>query len=150
LRNKIFGRDFVPQSCESFGLKNRSGKKSCCQVDRVRSPLHGNEGDFFGARPKKVPPFLLRRFALLPTPWPLTARHLSRKGRGVKDLGQPAAMLDSSLRLSPLRGPPTFFGWTPKKSPFFSAPKKPKKSVSPTKTGELWNWRLAVVSVWSD
>jgi hypothetical protein len=105
-------------------------EKELSQVDRILSPLHVNEGDFFWVDPKKVATFLLDPFALLPTPWAPHPRPLSRKGRRVKDLEGPAAMLDSSLPSSHLRAPPTFFRWSPKKSPFFSAPKKPKKSLT--------------------
>jgi hypothetical protein len=85
--------------------------------------------EFFGARPKKVPP-------VFPPPAPhpdaielVAGQALFCKWRGEKDLErQPRRVISSRPRSARWRRP-TFFASTQKKSPFFSAPKKPKKSV---------------------
>ena len=85
--------------------------------------------DFFGVDPKKVPLVCSAAPPSARPIGPLTPRPLSRKGRGEKELGESAGM-HGSIPWAPALCPcPTFFGWSPKKSPFFSAPKKPKKSL---------------------
>jgi hypothetical protein len=94
---------------------------------------------FFGVDPKKVPLVSLHQFPLLPTPGPLNPRPLSRKGRGVKELGWPAATLDSIPPRPALRAGLTFLGRSPKNSPLFSAPKKPKKSLRVGQRDAVWS-----------
>ena len=81
---------------------------------------------FLGWTPKKSPWFSAPLRPLpstgTPHPWPL-----GRKGRGEKDLEESAGKLDSIRRPLALCCHPTFFGWTPKKSPFL-APQKSQKS----------------------
>jgi hypothetical protein len=96
----------------------------------------GGGRDFFGLDPKKLPPFLLGRSALCPTRRPPHPGPLSRKGRGVKDLREAVGTQEFIRRSCPTTGAGTFFWWTQKKSPFFSAPKKPKKSVRTSSDGE--------------
>jgi hypothetical protein len=101
LRHKVFWMYFASQS----SLKKRMS-------------LFGL-GDFFGAHPKKLPPFLLDRSALLRRPGPPHPRPLFRKARGVKDLEEAAAK--AQLHLSPRNRPPSadFFWVDPKKVPLF-------------------------------
>ncbi len=84
----------------------------------VPSPIA--EEDFFGVHPKKVP--LRRRPQVVKIPLGLRRLAVSSIPSGVS----------RDCRLEPSGGEPihvgTFFWWTPKNSPFFHAPKKPKKS----------------------
>jgi len=96
-----------------------------------RMRRHG-EGDFFPVDPKKLSPHLLDFFALCPLALPPPPRPLSRKGRGEQDLGEVAETRDLVRLCTAIGAGPTFFGWTQKKSPLFSAPKKPKKSPRST------------------
>ena len=84
---------------------------------------------FFGVQAKKVAVLSATASALFSTARPPHSRPLSRKGRGVKDLGKFAVTLSSGFARTASVRRPTFFASTQKKSPFFSAPKKPKKSV---------------------
>jgi hypothetical protein len=74
---------------------------------------------FFGVGPKKGLLVLLRQFALLPDVCPPHPRPLSRKARGVRELGWPAAMPDFIPPRPALRACLTFLGRSPKKSPLF-------------------------------
>jgi hypothetical protein len=91
-------------------------------------PLHSLMGGFFGVVPKKVRLILLHRSALCQTTWTPHRRPFFHKRRRANDLGESSRTLDSVLRPPTLCHRPTFFASTQKKSPFFSAPKKPKKS----------------------
>jgi hypothetical protein len=122
-------------------------EKELSQVDRVLSPLHGNHGDFlarpsaigadampraagrdfFGAHPKKLPPFFSAGPPGVPPRQPPPHGPLSRKGRGVNDLGQPVAMLSCISPPEPSALRRLFLGG-PKKSPPFLAPQKSQKS----------------------
>ncbi len=86
--------------------------------------------DFFGVDPKKVPLVCSAAPPSARPIGPLTPRPLSRKGRGEKELGESAGM-HGSIPWAPALCPcPTFFGWSPKKSPFFSAQKSQKSLYS--------------------
>jgi secernin len=93
----------------------------------------------FWGGPKKSPRLFAPLVRAPPTPWPPLPRRLSRKWRGENELEASVAMLDFTSRAQARRPGRTFFGWTPKKSPFFSAPKKPKKSVGDSRAGEAPN-----------
>ena len=87
---------------------------------------------FFGVDPKKVPHVCS---ALSPSGRP--AEHLSPaalpQGERGEGLTNKAGTHDSGCRTPDAGDRRTFFGWTPKKAPFFSAPKKPKKSLERTR-----------------
>jgi hypothetical protein len=137
LRQKIFQVCFATQSGKHAGRERGAG--------RPFLPRHGGgptffappwgRADLFWGGPKKSPRSWLRCSALCPTSWHAHPRPLSRKWRGVNELEVPMATLDLTSWAQARRRGPTFFGWTPKKSPFFSAPKKPKKSPRSTRVG---------------
>jgi hypothetical protein len=109
--------------------------RNCLRADgggRCRQSVSGDataKMTFFGVDPKKVPPFCFAPGPCSRASRPPHPRPLSRKGREENDLGESAAMVNFILSASRLGSRPTFFASTPKKSPFFSAPKKPKKSA---------------------
>jgi hypothetical protein len=82
---------------------------------------------FFGVDPKKGRVFapLFRPLADQRNPSPPAPLPQGARGEG---LTNKAGTHDSGCRTPDASDRRTFFGWTPKKAPFFSAPKKPKKS----------------------
>ncbi len=84
----------------------------------VASPI--GEEDFFGVHPKKVP--LRQRPQILKIPLGLRRLAVSSSRSGVSRNARLEPGARERIRVG------TFFGWTPKNSPFFQRPKKPKKS----------------------
>ena len=78
--------------------------------------------------PKKVLLCLLRGPPSSRHLGPVTQAPSSASAQGAKDLEESSALLDSLPPATASGGGRTFLVWTQKKSPFFSAPKKPKKS----------------------
>jgi hypothetical protein len=96
----------------------RSPKSSRGEGRKTKDSSGGPE--FFGVDPKKVP--CLRGRSFSETPDALRRLNTSRIPSGTSGNCLAGRVLGG------IGCRRTFFGWTQKKSPFFSAPKKPKKS----------------------
>jgi hypothetical protein len=135
LRHKIFWAYFASQS--SFrrrrALRGRGGRgkegvepRGVARPDPASSQL--TDGYFFGVDPKKVSLILLHPSTLCQATWLPQTRFFFHKGCWAKDLEKLAGTLSSHSSPRRRSPRPTFLATTPKKPPFFSAPKKPKKS----------------------
>ena len=124
LRQKIFQACFATQSS-----KHPWREIGDVRAGRFLRARNGGGPTLFWGGPKKSPRSGSPLGSLWLTTWPPHPRPVSRKGRGEQDLGESAGTDDSNSRAGALCPRPTFFGWSPKNSPFFSAPKKPKKSA---------------------
>ncbi len=146
LRQKIFYACFATQSSKHPGREIGD-----VRAGRFLRARHGGRADFCGLAmragrpffwggPKKSPRSASPLGSLWLTTWPPHPRPVSRKGRGEQDLGESAGTDDSNSRAGALCPRPTFFGWSPKNSPFFQRPKKAKK-VGGSRAARFGEWR---------
>jgi hypothetical protein len=138
LRHKIFWACFASQSSfrrrQPFGVEESVERRELSGVElpgQIRPRLNSRMGYFFGVDgvdPKKVSLILLHRSTLCQTNWPPRHWFIFHKACGANDLERLAGTLSSHSSPRRRSPRPTFLACTPKKSPFLSAPKKPKKS----------------------